>query len=188
MRGVLLEVPASLLAERRRLGVDRFDEMWDGELHMVPPPSEEHQRIGIELAQVFLPLAKEAGFLVRYETGVFDPEAEGYSDYRVPDLVAFAEPARSARGVEGAAALAVEIGSPGDESLDKLPFYSRVGVAEVLVIDRDTKAVRHWTRVAGRLVEDDPTSGWVQLQCLPIRLRGDGSQLHIEDPSGSRAV
>ena len=61
MRGVLVEVPESLLAERRRLGVDRFDEMWGGELHMVPPPSNEHQRIGRDIVLVLAPLAEEAG-------------------------------------------------------------------------------------------------------------------------------
>jgi hypothetical protein len=38
----MLDVPAALLAERQRLGLDLFDEMWEGELHMVPPPSAEH--------------------------------------------------------------------------------------------------------------------------------------------------
>lgn len=37
----MLEVPEGLLAERARLGHDRFDEMWEGVLHMVPPPRSE---------------------------------------------------------------------------------------------------------------------------------------------------
>ena len=36
MRAVLLEVPEAMLDERRRLGHDGRDEMWDGVLHMVP--------------------------------------------------------------------------------------------------------------------------------------------------------
>ncbi|HET9253937.1 MAG TPA: Uma2 family endonuclease [Pseudonocardiaceae bacterium] len=36
MRAVLLEVPESMLAERRRLGLDGRDEVWDSVLHMVP--------------------------------------------------------------------------------------------------------------------------------------------------------
>ncbi|MGI9120683.1 MAG: hypothetical protein ACR2G7_11290 [Acidimicrobiales bacterium] len=42
MRAVLLEAPQSLLEERRRLGLDIFDEMWEGVLHMVPPPGGPH--------------------------------------------------------------------------------------------------------------------------------------------------
>jgi len=35
----MLEAPEELLAERRRKGHDRFDEVWEGVLHMLPPPS-----------------------------------------------------------------------------------------------------------------------------------------------------
>lgn len=35
VRVVFLEAPEQLLAERRRLGFDGRDEMWEGELHMV---------------------------------------------------------------------------------------------------------------------------------------------------------
>jgi hypothetical protein len=38
MRVVWLEAPGGLLEERRRLGLDIRDEMWDGVLHVVPPP------------------------------------------------------------------------------------------------------------------------------------------------------
>jgi Uma2 family endonuclease len=73
--------------------------------------------------------------LLRYETSVFDPSVEDYSSYRTPDLVVFSADHRSPRGVEGAAALAIKIRSPGDETFDKIPFYDRVGVGELLVID-----------------------------------------------------
>ncbi len=33
------------LAHRRSIGLDRWDEMWEGVLHMTPAPSLEHQRI-----------------------------------------------------------------------------------------------------------------------------------------------
>ena len=46
MRGVLVEVPERMLAERRRLGLDGHDEMWDGVVHLVPPPDGRHQRLG----------------------------------------------------------------------------------------------------------------------------------------------
>src|SRR5438105_7390011 len=99
----MLEAPESLLAERRRLGHDLFDEMWEGELHMVPQPSEEHQRIGTKLVALLDRVAEEVGLLLRYETSVFDPAVEDYSSYRTPDLVVFSADHRSARGVEGEA-------------------------------------------------------------------------------------
>lgn len=43
MRGVMLEVPEHILEERRISGADQWDEVWEGVLHMVPPPNVEHQ-------------------------------------------------------------------------------------------------------------------------------------------------
>ena len=43
MKAVFLDVPHSLLDERRKTGADRWDEVWDGVLHLVPSPTIEHQ-------------------------------------------------------------------------------------------------------------------------------------------------
>ena len=40
---------------------------------------------------------------------------------------------------EGAPTVVVEIRSPGDETMEKLPFYAKLGVPEVWIIDRDTR-------------------------------------------------
>jgi hypothetical protein len=42
----------ALLERRRRLGQNRFDEVWDGVLHMIPAPSYEHQRLSQRLAVI----------------------------------------------------------------------------------------------------------------------------------------
>ena len=145
--------------------------MWEGELHMVPLASEEHQRVGGHLVAALLPVADRAGTHVRYTTGVFDPAQPDDQSFRVPDIVAFDEPVRSARGVEGAARLVIEIRSPGDETFEKQPFWERVGVAEVVVIDRDDKSVRRWIRRGGALVEVEPaTGGSHHLDALDITL------------------
>ena len=57
----MLQAPESLLEERRRLGNDLFDEVWDGELHMVPPPSRWHQRFEGELFFILKPIDLGAG-------------------------------------------------------------------------------------------------------------------------------
>jgi Uma2 family endonuclease len=185
----MLEVPSSLLAERARWGIDVLDEMWEGELHLVPPPSEEHQRIGMELSVVLHSAVQGTGLVVRYETGLFDPHAPGASSYRVPDLVVFAAGQRSDRGVEGEAALVVEIQSPGDESFDKLDFYRRVGVAEVLMIDRDTKEVRHWHRAGDTLAEVDPESGTpAALSGLAVTFQAVDGTLVVSTPDGRTVI
>jgi hypothetical protein len=39
----MARVPSDLLAWRKTTGADRFDEMWEGVLHMVAAPNREHQ-------------------------------------------------------------------------------------------------------------------------------------------------
>lgn len=176
----MLDVPPHLLAERRRLGHDRFDEMWEGELHMVPPPSEEHQRVGGRLLVMLMSLADQAGLHARYEIGLFDPTQPPDESYRQPDLAVFDESVRSERGVEGQARLVIEIRSPGDETFQKLPFYERVGVAEVVVIDRDDKTVRRWARRGIGLVEVEPAAdGTHHLDALDVTLATEGGQLVV---------
>ncbi len=180
MPTVTLDPPAAVLAERQRLGLDRFDEVWDGEYHMVPPASNEHMRVELELCVVLHPVAGRCGLEIRNELGLFDPLAPGNSNFRTPDLVLYRPEVGTVRGADGPASLVVEIRSPGDESFKKLPFYEQLGVDEVLIIDRDTKAVLHWVLTDGRLVESpgDPT-GHHRLGCVPVSLHTDGDVLVI---------
>jgi Uma2 family endonuclease len=172
-----------MIAERRQLGLDHLDEMWEGELHMGPPPSNEHGRIGLELVLLLAPPAKRMGLDLRGDTtGVFDPAVPTATSYRVPDLSVFAPDVGSERGIEGGTALVIEIASPGDESLAKVPFYSRVGVGEMVRIDRDTKEVRRWVRTGGvGLTEVTPeVDGWHRLGALPVAARGADGVLEVE--------
>ena len=154
----MLEAPEELLEERRRRGLDLRDEVWDGVLHMVSPPSSEHQRLGSRLLLAVAPVAERRGLTALYETGVFDPVA-GTRDYRVPDLV-FARPEHiSDRGIEGRAALVVEILSPGDESREKLPFYAAVGVEELWFVSPGDRLVEVYVARAGTFHAALPDDG-----------------------------
>jgi Uma2 family endonuclease len=125
----------SFVEGRRALGQDRFDEVWDGVLYMVPPPTGRRAAAGMSLLRALLPIADSLGLDVFYGAGLFDPHVPGYEDYRVPDLAVFDRRHRSDRGIEGAAHLVIEILSPRDASREKLPFYARVGVREVWLVD-----------------------------------------------------
>ena len=138
MRAVLLEVDEKMLAERQRLGHDKWDEMWEGVLHMVPSASERHQSLKAELVVALRPAARRHGWKVTTDTGVFASD----DDYRVPDLVVYAKEAASQRGVEGAPELVIEVRSPHDETYEKVPWYQARGAKAVLVIDRDTLALQ----------------------------------------------
>lgn len=182
MQHVVIDPPAAVLAERARLGLDVFDEVWNGEYHMVPTPTNEHQRLGARLLIAAYPVAEAAGLEVRYEFNLLPADAVGFEDFRVPDLVVFHPSVGAEEGVRGPASLVVEIRSPGDESFEKLPFFDRIGVGEVLIIDRDTKAVRRWARVAGGpLAEVAPAAdGEHRLACLPLALRTEGEILVVD--------
>jgi Uma2 family endonuclease len=178
-------VPESLLAERRKLGHDCFDEMWKGELHMVPSPSFQHQQLASWLVAACWPVARQAGLVVSMETGLFDPAVADSSSYRQPDVVVARPEHTSNRGAEGEAELVVEIRSPDDETYLKLPFYERMGVHEVLVVELDI-SLRHWTRHGETLLEVAPDrEGWVQLTSLPVRMQRDQrGGLRMEGPFG----
>jgi hypothetical protein len=178
-------MPEVLIAERRRLGLDKQDEMWDGVLHMNLPGNTNHQRIEMALARCLDPLAPQSGLELLVEAGLFDPAVKENKSFWVPDVVVFPPSIASDRGVEGQASLAIEIRSPGDESFEKIPYYSRIGVAELLIIDRDTRAVRRWLAGAGGLVEVPAgEDGWHQLAALPAALRGGDGSLEVR--SGER--
>lgn len=149
----MLEVDERLLEQRRRRGVDRWDEMWEGVLHMVPPPSGRHQEVAGELYLVLAALAKARSLAARFETGLFRPGAD--DDYRVPDQTYTRPELVTDRGVDGPADLVVAIRSPHDETDQKLPWYAALGVREVLVLDPKTLVVE--LHRDGGPVEPDPT-------------------------------
>lgn len=147
----MIEVPEDLLEERRRLGADRWDEMWDGVLHMAPAPSGPHQRFVFQLGSALKASVETAGLVVSHETELYRPGV-GREDYRIPDLVVARRERSTDRGVEGRAELAVEVRSPNDETYEKLPFYAEMEVQELLVVDPRTCAAELFVLRDGALV------------------------------------
>ncbi len=127
----------ALLERRRKAGVDRLDEVWQGVRHMVPGPSFEHARMSQQLAELLGPPARAAGLVAAMSE--FNLGESEY-DFRVPDGGLHRT---GAAGVWLAtAAVVVEILSPGDESWQKLPFYADHHVDEVLLVDPGERTVR----------------------------------------------
>ncbi len=102
-------MPEELIAQRRRLGLDKKDEMWEGVLHMNLPGTWEHQRIQGHLYALWLPIGDAHSLRVMIETGIFHPVDTQWKDFRTPDTLVCTDDAHSERGVEGRAALPVEI-------------------------------------------------------------------------------
>jgi Uma2 family endonuclease len=123
-----------LIEHRRRTGADRHDEVWEGVYHMIPTAGFGHSLIAAQLAVLLDAPARAGGLLVgvEFNLGVKD-------DFRVPDLGVHREPQRGAW--VPTAAIAVEILSPGDDTWEKLPFYARHEVDELLIVDPASHSV-----------------------------------------------
>lgn len=147
---------AALLERRRRSGLDRLDEVWEGVLHMVPAPSFEHGAVETQLARLLGPLADTAGLVM---TGQFNL-GESEHDFRVPDG-GLHRPGASGTW-QPTAALVIEIVSPGDESWQKFQFYAEHHVDEVLIVDPGEHSV-HWRMLAESEYHDLQRSGLIDL-------------------------
>jgi Uma2 family endonuclease len=184
MKVLILDAPQHMLDERRRLGLDGRDEMWDGVLHMVPPAGDRHQGLGAAFLVAVAPLAESRGLVSRYETGLFHAD----DDYRVPDLLFRRPDQGSERGAEGAE-LVVEIRSPNDETYVKLPFYAQIGVREVLVLHPEDRRVELFRPVAGQMLPvTADASGGLRCEVLGIWLLTVDQKLRIAWDSGSAEV
>jgi hypothetical protein len=147
---------AELLEHRRRTGADRFDEVWEGVYHMVPGPSHAHARVEAHLLALLRAPATAAGLEV---TGQFNL-GESEHDFRVPDG-GLHRP--GAGGMwHPTAALVIEIVSPGDESRQKLPFYAKHNVDEVLIVDPTGRTVI-WLALAEGEYRPVERSGLIEL-------------------------
>src|SRR5437762_2716554 len=87
MRAVMPEVESAILAWRRRTGADRWDEMWEGVLHMPPMPNRSHQDLELALgAWLRNHWAIPRGNRVYPPINLALP-GRWPEDYRIPDLV-----------------------------------------------------------------------------------------------------
>jgi hypothetical protein len=147
----------ALLERRRRAGLDRLDEVWEGVLHMIPAPGLEPARIAQQLAVLLDGPAGESGLVpAMHEFNLGESE----HDFRVPDG-GLHRPGASGVWLP-TAALVVEIVSPGDETWEKLPFYAAHGVDEVLIVDPEKRSV-DWFALTGGEYRPVEHSGLIEL-------------------------
>lgn len=180
MKAVILDIPQEVIDRRRRLGLDRWDEVWEGVYHMAPPPDEEHQVVTDSLFGTLW------SYILRHKLGVIrsnkairdmrHPE----QDYRIPEWIFFRSGRESMlKGgwyVEEGPDAALEVVSPGDETDEKIPFYEKMGLGEMLRVERDSRRVQVLRLVAGRLTPVSPNAdGWVYSEALRAFFRTDVS-------------
>ncbi len=138
------------IRQRRASGNDRWDEVWEGVYVLIPNPNIEHQDIATSLAAIFKVVVDWTdGGRTFQGVNVSDQADDWTHNYRCPDVAVYrsGNPAIP-RGAswQGGPDFAVEISSPPDRAREKLDFYARVGVTELLIVDRDPWALELYRR------------------------------------------
>ncbi|MCC6125056.1 MAG: Uma2 family endonuclease [Pirellulales bacterium] len=145
----------SLIESRRRTDADRWDEVWEGVYIVSPQPNNEHQKIVIRLGSILEEVVDQAGLGDVFPgVNLSDQEEDWEFNYRAPDVAVFL---KSGKAVDcgtywrGPADFLVEIVSPNDATYEKIPFYDKLGVVELLIVDRDPWKLELYARRDGRL-------------------------------------
>src|ERR1700675_5047027 len=94
MKAVMPVVHPEILESRKRTGADRWDEVWEGVLHMPPMPNYAHQNLEAALQNyLWLHWARPSRAKVLHQINLAAAGAWP-NNYRIPDLVLLS-PARS---------------------------------------------------------------------------------------------
>ncbi len=156
---VLISNPAffrKLIRRWREARVDRFDEVWDGVYVVSPTRTNEHQHVCGKIYFAFEMTIGQTGLgEVRLSSPISDREYKWRRNYRLPDVAAYlyGSPAICKKSHWlGGPDFAVEVISPHDRSRKKLDFYAKVGVRELLLVDRKPWALELYRLRDGQFV------------------------------------
>ena len=169
-----------LIRRRRAWGADRHDEVWNGVYVMAPDADNEHQGLVTLLTTTIAGAIKPPGQPLIYAgVNVSDQSEKWTKNYRCPDVAVFlpGNPAED-RGSHwyGGPDFAVEIVSKGDRSRQKLDFYAKVSVKELLLINRRPWRLELYRNCDGTLLpvgvaEPGPTALILVSEVLPVSFR-----------------
>jgi Uma2 family endonuclease len=168
-----------LIQERKRKGRDRYDEVWEGMYVMPSMPSNAHQKLLDDLGDVLTEVVKRGKLGDKFQGANVSDRRKGWEyNFRVPDLVVVLNDSRAVDcGTHfcGGPDFLVEVQSPGDDTEEKVPFYGRIGVRELLIVHRDKRALR-LLRLEGEeliLVQPSVLEGkeWLVSAVLPLAFR-----------------
>ncbi len=168
-----------LIQERKRKGIDRYDEVWEGTYVMPSMPNNAHQLLVGDLGDVFHEVVKKARLGQSYPGANVSDRRKGWEyNHRVPDLLVVLNNSRAIAcdtHFYGGPDFLVEIQSPGDDTEEKVPFYARIGVRELLIIPRDKRTQRLLRLEGEELVLVKPTllegKEWLVSAVLPLAFR-----------------
>jgi Uma2 family endonuclease len=173
------EVAAEIIQQRQRLGIDRKDEAWDGMYVIMPEPTNAHQDLVGNLVWILKSVVDAEGVGRTHPGANVSDRRKGWKkNFRAPDVVVVL-PGSQAVDCNthwmGGPDFLVEIQSPGDETDAKIPFYSGIGVRELLIIHRDTRQLRLFRHDGTDLAPIDPSDfqgkKWLRSATVPLAFR-----------------
>lgn len=134
-------VSEELIRDRQARGIDQHDEVWEGVYVMSPIADDEHQGLvsGFDAVFGFL-LGLTGRAKVRPGVNLSDCKDDWKQNFRVPDVVVYLNETRAecfGTFWKGGPDFAVEVVSKQDRTREKLDFCAKVGVRELLIVDRD---------------------------------------------------
>jgi Uma2 family endonuclease len=170
------EVMDELIHFRKKRGIDRKDEVWDGVYVIMPDPTIEHQRLVKRLTSILIRVVDDERRGETFPgTNVSDRRRGWEKNFRAPDVVVVLAGGRAQDCNThwlGGPDLLVEIESPGDETDAKIPFYGDIGVRELLVIHRDSRQLRLYRNDGTSLAPVEPRESrgksWFVGEVVPL--------------------
>lgn len=173
------DIERRLIARRRRLGQDKFDEVWNGVYVMAPLANDEHQDVVGGLCTLLtMNVQWERKGLVRPGVNVSNHRDEWKKNFRCPDVAVFLKDTRAINCGTfwfGGPDFAVEVTSPGEKVTKKLSFYAEVGTRELLILGRSPWKLSLY-RLNDAELQLDGTStvsdgNWLASNVVPLSFR-----------------
>jgi Uma2 family endonuclease len=181
-RGLLIrdsELRDSIIEERKRRGTDLYDEVWEGMYVMPSLPTVAHQKIVDDLGGILSEVVKRGGLGEKYPgLNISDRRKQWKDNYRIPDLVVVLNHSKAVNcgtHLLGRPDFLAEVESPGEDTEDKVPFYSQIGARELLIIHRDKRTLRLLRHDGQELILVKPSTfagkEWLLSSVLPLTFR-----------------
>ncbi len=173
------ELIRELIQDRRDRGVDNYDEVWEG-VYIVPPIANvPHQELVLALCVIlFNCVTLEGRGRVFPGVNVSDRRVGWKWKFRAPDVVVLLDNGKAVdcrTHLMGGPDFLIEVQSPRDQTEEKIPFYSQLGVRELLVIQRDSRQLQLYRHDGQRLIPVGSSTfqggKWLVSAVVPLAFR-----------------
>jgi len=181
MRGLVLDAGMvdELVRERKRRGIDLHDEVWEGVYVFAPPPPNVQQAMVGDLCLILgEALDRKTKGTVFPGVNVSDRRKNWEHNFRVPDVVVVLKKSRAVdcdTHFAGGPDFLIEIEVAGGEGREKVPFYSQVGVRELLVLELGGTRMWLYRHDGDSLGLVEPVAiegkGWLSSELVPLMFR-----------------